>query len=70
MIVRALAIVLSIGALAALWFGYMNLNMLRGTPLFDFRYIIFAVGAFLGLSGIEWALGWTKNKIQGSDVKH
>ena len=70
MIVRGLAIVLTICATAALWFGYMNLGILRGTPLSDFRYIVFAVAAFLSLSLIEWALSWIKTKAQGSDNDH
>jgi hypothetical protein len=68
MIIRGLAILLALGATAALWFGYMNLNFLRGTPLFDFRYVVFAVAAFLGLSATEWALGWIKTKVQGSET--
>ena len=70
MIVRGLAILLALGAAAALWFGYDNLRQLRGTPLFDFRYVVFAVAAFLGLSAIEWALGWVKGKIEGNDDSH
>lgn len=70
MILRGLAILLTAGATAALWFGYMNLNIFRGTPLFDFRYVIFAMTAFLGLSAIEWALGWIQAKVQGSDADH
>lgn len=69
MIIRGLSIALAALALAALWFGYMNLNILRGTPLFDFRYVIFAVAAFLGLSAIEWALGWIKPKLHESDTE-
>lgn len=64
MIVRALAIVLAAAACAALYFGYMNLNIFRGTPLFEFRFVLFAIGAFLGLSAIEWALGWIKTKLE------
>jgi hypothetical protein len=65
MIIRGLAIVLTAAACVALWFGYMNLNVLRGTPLFDFRYVIFAVGSFLGLSALEWGIGWIKKKVEG-----
>lgn len=70
MIMRGLAIVLTVGVTAALWFGYMNLGTLRGTPLFDFRYVLFAIAAFLGLSAVEWALGWIKAKTQGPDNDH
>jgi hypothetical protein len=70
MIVRSLAIALTTCATAALWFGYMNLGILRGTLLFDFRYVLFAIAAFLGLSAIERGLGWIKTKIQGPDPDH
>lgn len=70
MIVRCLAILFALSAAAALWYGYDNLRQLRGTPLFDFRYIFFAVVAFLGLSAVEWALGWIKGKIEGDEEAH
>lgn len=68
--IRVLAIALTAAACAALYYGYMNLNMLRGTPLFDFRYVVFGIAAFLGLSALEWALGWIKTKTQGPDADH
>ncbi len=67
MISRLIAIFLTGSALAGLWFGYMNLNVFRGTPLFEFRYIIFAVAAFLGLSALEWLAGWIKSKGKEPD---
>ena len=70
MIVRGMSILLAALACGGVWFGYTNLNILRGTPFFDFRYVVFAVSAFLGLSAIEWALGWVKAKIQGTDDDH
>jgi hypothetical protein len=70
MIVRVVAIALTGLACAALWFGYMNLNIFRGTPMFDFRYVIFAVASFLGLSAFEWVAGWIKAKLQEPDTDH
>ncbi len=70
MIVRGIAILLAAGAAAALWYGYDNLRMLRGTPLFDFRYVVYAVVSFLGLSAIEWVYGWIKGKIEGTEDAH
>lgn len=67
MILRVLSILLTAGACAGLWFGYMNLNMLRGTEFFDFRYIVFAVAAFLGLGLLEWVLGWIGSKVEPRD---
>ncbi|MGJ8628749.1 MAG: hypothetical protein ACSHXB_17440 [Sulfitobacter sp.] len=70
MIVRILAIIVTGAALGALWFGYGQLKILRGTAFWDYRYIVYAAGAFLGLSGLEWALSWFKRKIQGAPDDH
>ena len=70
MIVRVLAVLFAAVALIALWVGFMNLNIFRGTPLFDFRYVLFAIGSFLGLSALEWVLGWIKSKLQEPDPDH
>lgn len=70
MMIRVIAIVMNVLACGALWFSYMNLNVFRGTLLFEFRYVIFACGAFLGLSAFEWAIGWIKTKVQGKDADH
>jgi len=65
MIVRILSIAVAGAAVLALWFGYGQLKQFRGTPLWEYRYIIYAAAAFLGLSALEWALGWIKTKIEG-----
>lgn len=70
MIIRALSIALALGAALALWFGYGELRILRGTWLWEYRFITFAIVAFLGLSLLEWALGWIKSKIEGTDDEH
>lgn len=70
MIVRGIAILLGLVGAAGLWFGYDNLNQLRGTPFFDYRYIVYAVLSFLGLSAIEWVFGWVKGKVEGDDAAH
>lgn len=67
MIVRGLTIIVAFVGLAALWFGFMNLQVFRGTPLFEFRFIIFAIASFLGLSALEWIVGWIKSKTQKDD---
>ena len=68
--VRVLTIVLALGAAWALWFCYGQLKMFRGTPFWDYRYIIYAVLAFLGLSGLEWIIGYLKSKIEGDQGDH
>ena len=70
MIARVLSIALAVLGCTGLWIGYMNLNIFRGTPLFEFRYIIFAVAAFLGLSCLEWAAGWVKSKLEDPNMDH
>jgi hypothetical protein len=66
MILRAIAILLAGLATAALWYSYDELTVFRRTAFWDYRYIIFTVGAFLGLGAVEWALGWVKTKTQGT----
>ena len=68
--VRVLAILVAVGAVWALWFGYGQLKEFRGTPFWDYRYIIYAAAAFLGLSVLEWALSWIKTKIEGDQDPH
>jgi len=63
MILRMIAILASLGAVWALWYGYDQLRQFRGTAFWDYRYLIFAVSAFLALSALEWVLGWIKSKI-------
>ena len=70
MIVRILAICMTIGAIVAFWFGYDQLKQFRGTPFWDYRYIVFAVAAFLGLSILEQVMGWIKTKIEGDSDTH
>ncbi|MGB7242085.1 MAG: hypothetical protein WBC93_08380 [Sulfitobacter sp.] len=64
MMLRGLTIILAGLATWALWFGYGQLSLLRGTQFWDFRYVIFAILGLLGLSAVEWALGWIKKKTK------
>jgi hypothetical protein len=70
MILRGIAIFMAVGAAWALWVGYGQLGMFRGTPFWDYRYLIFAVSAFLVLSGLEWVLGWIKAKFASDTESH
>ena len=70
MIVRALSIAVALGAVLALWLGYGELRVLRGTLFWEYRFIVFAVVAFLGLSALEWAMGWIKAKVEGDEGGH
>ncbi len=62
---RLVAIILTGAAIWAIWFGYDNLKVLRRTVFWEFRYFIFTLGVFLGLSAVEWALGQAKKKLSG-----
>lgn len=61
---RGFAIFLTGLAMWLLWVGYDMLSGLRGTPLWDFRYLVFLVAAFPDLSAVEWALGRVQKKLQ------
>lgn len=65
MIWRLVAIVLTGVAIWMIWFGYDNLKVFRRTVFWEFRYFVFMLGVFLGLSAIEWALGQAKKKLSG-----
>ena len=63
MILPGLAIVLAFAATWGLWAGYNELRVFRGTPFWDYRYIIFAVGAFLAFSVLQALFSWLKGKF-------
>lgn len=63
MILRGFAIVLACLATWAIWLGYGQLRALRGTPLWEFRYLVMLIATFLGLGGVEWALGWLRRRL-------
>ncbi len=70
MILRVLSIAIALAAAAGLWFGYGELNIFRRTVFFEYRYIIFGIGAFLALSLLEFILGWIKAKTSSETDSH
>jgi len=62
MILRSLSIVVSLAAVYGLWWAYGELTIFRRTVFWEYRFIIFGIGAFLALSLLEVALGWIKTK--------
>jgi len=46
--------VLTAGACAAVWYGYENLALLRGSVLWDLRYVVLGVAAVLALGLAQW----------------
>ena len=66
MIMRIVKISLTGAALWALWYGYDNLTVFRRTVFWEFRYIIFTLAAFLGLSAIQWTLDRVQKKLDSN----
>ena len=51
-----LAIALTLLASAGIWWGYQEIGMLRGTALWELRYLALLCGAVALLSCLEWLL--------------
>ena len=54
-------------ACAALWLGYENLSLLRGTALWEFRYVVLGCAGFLLLTGAERLASWLGKRGGVSD---
>lgn len=67
MMLRVLSIALSGFALWVLWVCYGELKVFRGTVFWDFRFLIYACLAFLGLGLLEWCLGWLRRQGESRD---
>ncbi len=63
MIVTIATIGLSAVATWAIWFGFDNLRILRGTVLWEFRYLVFMLATFAGLSALEWGVDRLKRRF-------
>ena len=50
---RLIAPVLTVLACALLWFGYDSVGVLRGTPLWELRYVLLGCAAFALLTLVE-----------------
>lgn len=50
----AVGIVLTLAACGGVYAGYENLALLRGSVLWDLRYVLLGIGAVLVLSLAEW----------------
>ncbi|MEO1678740.1 MAG: hypothetical protein AAFU80_11360 [Pseudomonadota bacterium] len=51
---RVTAIVLSLTGAGAAWWGWSELGQLRRTVFFEFRFVLWLTGTFLGLSILQW----------------
>ena len=54
MIAKLIAPVLTVLACAAIWYAFTHLSVLRGSVLWDLRYVVLGVVAVLCLSAAEW----------------
>ena len=64
MTLTVIRIIAGLGAAAALWFAYDQLTIFRRTMFWEYRYIIFAAGAFVGLTLLEKLVAWLATKIE------
>lgn len=58
---RALPPALTLVACVLIWLGYDNLNQLRGTLLWELRYVVLGCAVFVLLSGFERMTSWVAN---------
>ena len=54
MVLRLLAPALTIVACYGIWSAYENLTLLRGSVLWDLRYVVLCVTAIMVLSLAQW----------------
>lgn len=66
MIARIIQIVLMAGAAALVWWGWQELNLLRRTFWWEYRYILVLLGAFLVFSLAQAIAGWI-TRLTGTD---
>lgn len=50
---RGIAVALAVAGGGAIWWGWENLGLLRGTPVWEHRYLALAVAAFLLLTALD-----------------
>lgn len=70
MILRILSILVSLAAAYGLWWAYNELTIFRRTVFWEYRYIIFGIGALLALSVLESLFGWIKTKTSSDTDSH
>ena len=57
-VTRVAAPVLALLCCGALWLGYEYVTLLRGTPLWELRYVVLACAGFLLLTGADRLATW------------
>ena len=66
MMARLLAPALTVAACYAVWSAYAHLTILRGSVLWDLRYVVLGVAGILILSLAEWVAKKTASRINSS----
>lgn len=70
MMARVLHIALMLGACGLLWLGWSQLNNLRGTVFFEYRYVLLVAAGFLVLSVAQAIAGWIGGRLPPGDDHH
>jgi hypothetical protein len=60
---RALAILVTLGSIALVVWSFTELNLLRRTPIWEFRYIALAICAIAVFSLAEALIGWLGKRL-------
>ncbi|MEJ6391887.1 hypothetical protein V8J82_01385 [Gymnodinialimonas sp. 2305UL16-5] len=68
MIGRVAQIALMASGLGLIWWGWQELNILRGTMFFEYRYILLGVGAILILTCAQSLAGWIDRLTNADDA--
>lgn len=54
---RSLPPLLTLGAAALIWLKWTEISLLRGTVLWDLRFLVFGAAVIVLLTLIEWIVG-------------
>jgi uncharacterized membrane protein YphA (DoxX/SURF4 family) len=70
--IAALHIAFTAGAAALLWWAWQELNLLRGTAFFDYRYVLLLCAGFALFSLAQALAAWLGEKLSPTetDVPH
>ncbi|WP_044006922.1 hypothetical protein [Jannaschia sp. CCS1] len=67
MMARLVQIALAASAAALSYWGWIELNTLRGTPFFEYRYVILLSAAILLFSVAQAIAGWIDRRLNPDD---
>lgn len=67
MILRLMQIVLMLAVTGLSYWAWQELNILRGTVFFEYRYVILMTGAILLFSIAQSVVGWIDLRLNPED---